>query len=74
MKFAANTKLEGATDTEEDWSIMQEDLHGLQNCSNRNRVEFCSESCKVIILEGKRNFYKQEERAEEEKEVDVSVT
>lgn len=43
MKSADNTKLKGATDTEEDWSITQEDLHDLEDCSNRNRMEFRSE-------------------------------
>ena len=43
VKTADNTKLEGTTDTEEDWSITWEDLHDLEECSNRNRMEFCSE-------------------------------
>lgn len=40
MKSADNTKLEGTTDTEEDWGMVQEDLHAIEDCSNRNRMEF----------------------------------
>lgn len=40
MKSADNIKLEGTADTEEDRSIMQEDINDLEGCSSRNRMEF----------------------------------
>lgn len=43
MKSADNTKLEVTAGAEEDWSIMQEDLHDLEDCSSRNRMEIHSE-------------------------------
>ncbi|CAM5150477.1 unnamed protein product [Natator depressus] len=79
IKFADDTKLGGIANLEKDRDIIQEDLDGLVNWSNSNRMKFNSEKCKVMHLGiNNKNFsYKlgthQLEVTEEEKDLGVLV-
>ncbi|CAM4653297.1 unnamed protein product [Lepidochelys kempii] len=50
IKFGDHTKLGGIANLERDRDIIQEDLDDLVNWSNRNRMKFNSEKCKVMHL------------------------
>ncbi|CAM4513742.1 unnamed protein product [Caretta caretta] len=79
IKFADDTKLGGIANLEKDRDTLQEDLDDLVNWSNRNRMKFNSEKCKVMHLGiNNKNFsYKlgthQLEVTEEEKDLGVLV-
>uniref|UniRef100_A0A8C3FC47 Reverse transcriptase domain-containing protein n=1 Tax=Chrysemys picta bellii TaxID=8478 RepID=A0A8C3FC47_CHRPI len=79
IKFADDTKLGGIANSEEDRDILQGDFNDLVNWSNRNRMKFNSEKCKVMHLGmTNKNFsYKlgthQLEITEEEKDLRVLV-
>ncbi|CAM5150473.1 unnamed protein product [Natator depressus] len=79
IKFADDTKLGGIANLEKDRDTLQEDLDDLVNWSNRNRMKFNSEKCKVMHLGiNNKNFsYKlgthQLEVTEEEKDLGVLI-
>uniref|UniRef100_A0A8C3PDM1 Reverse transcriptase domain-containing protein n=1 Tax=Chrysemys picta bellii TaxID=8478 RepID=A0A8C3PDM1_CHRPI len=79
IKFADDTKLAGIANSEKDQDILQGDLDDLVNWSNRNRMKFNSEKCKVMHLGmTNKNFsYKlgthRLEVTEEEKDLGVLV-
>lgn len=58
IKFADNTKLEGITNTEEDWNITQEEPDDFENWSNRNQMKHNSAEYKIInLLATNNNFF-----------------
>uniref|UniRef100_A0A452GZ21 Reverse transcriptase domain-containing protein n=1 Tax=Gopherus agassizii TaxID=38772 RepID=A0A452GZ21_9SAUR len=79
IKFADDTKLGGIANTEKDRDTIQEDLNHLVNWSNRNRMKYNSEKCKVMHLGiNNKNFgytlgAHQLEATEEEKDLGVLV-